>query len=68
MHTGTRKAHTAKYSFKVANPNVGWRVLNISPLSTRRNPSNHVSADNEDYVITTQSSVICDLLRRCSHD
>src|SRR5215510_6066044 len=26
-----------KYGFKVANPNVGWRVLNITPDAQRRN-------------------------------
>ena len=26
-----------KYGFKVANPNVGWRVLNITPDNQRRN-------------------------------
>jgi hypothetical protein len=35
MHTGTRKAHAAKYGFKIENPNVGWRALNITPDNRR---------------------------------
>ena len=37
MYTGVHTAHAAKYGFKVANPNVGWRVLNITPDHQRRN-------------------------------
>jgi hypothetical protein len=37
MHTGTRKSYVAKYGFKVENPNVGWRVLNVTPDNQRRN-------------------------------
>jgi hypothetical protein len=36
LHTGTRKAHAAKYGFKRENPNVGWRVRNITPDTQRR--------------------------------
>jgi hypothetical protein len=33
----SRYNYANKYGFKVANPNVGWRVLNITPDNQRRN-------------------------------